>query len=181
MTASAGSHTSCAVTMTTQSEATRFFREGQSYRSAEPPDLIAAERAFRAAIGQSPQWGEPYHCLGFVLQQQGRLPEAEDACARAVSLLKGDPRPLIALGNVQRLRGRYHVAIRSLEAGVALKPHYAEADARLMLAEALVGAKKLKEAADQWRIVAKMEPFYPSYEWPMEEAKRKLTEHNLEI
>lgn len=166
--------------MTTQGEATRLFKEGQAHQFAEPPDYSAAEKAYRAAIDLSPQWGEPHHCLGFVLQQQGRLPEAEDACKRAVCLLKDDPRPLIALGEVQRRRGRYHVAISSLEAGLALKPHYAEADARLMLAEALVGAKRLKDAAAQWRVVVKMEPFYPSYEWPMEEAKRKLTEHGLE-
>jgi Flp pilus assembly protein TadD len=122
--------------MASASDASQLLREGQSHSFAEPPDYAAAEKAYRAATNLSPEWGEPYHWLGFVLQRQGNLEEATDAYQRAIHLLASDPRPINALGGLQRLRGQYDEAIKSLERGLALRPHYAEADARLMLAEA---------------------------------------------
>jgi Flp pilus assembly protein TadD len=162
-------------------DAAQFLRDGQSHQFAEPPDFVAAERAYRAATCVSPEWGEPYHWLGFVLTRLGNLEEAADAYRRAIHLLAGDPRPLIALGGLQRLRGQYEEAIRSLETGLALRPHYAEADARLMLAEAFECADNIQQAVAQWRVVAQMDPSYPSDEKPMEEARRKLAEHGLKV
>ena len=103
-------------------DAAQFLRDGQSHQFAEPPDFAAAERAYRAATYVSPEWGEPYHWLGFVLTRLGNLEGAADAYRRAIHLLAGDPRPLIALGGLQRLRGQYEEAIRSLETGLALGP-----------------------------------------------------------
>jgi Flp pilus assembly protein TadD len=162
-------------------DASQLLREGQSNQFAKPPDYTAAERAYRAAINISPDWGEPYHWLGFVLVRLGNLDEAEDAYRRAIHLLGGDARPLIALGDLQRIRGRYQEAIKSLEAGLALRPHYAEADARLMLAEAFECADNVAQAVAQWRIVAQMEPSYPSDGKPMKAAKRKLAQRGLKV
>ena len=167
--------------MTSASDASQLLREGQSYFFAEPPDYAAAEKAYRAATSVSPEWGEPFHWIGSVLESQGNLQEAADAYRRAINLLTGDPRPLIALGHLQSLRGKYEEAIELLHTGIALKPHYAEADARLMLAEAFERAGNVEQAVAQWRVVAQMEPFYPSHEKPMAEAKRKLDEHGRKV
>jgi tetratricopeptide (TPR) repeat protein len=167
--------------MASETNASQLLREGQSYQFAEPPDYAAAEKAYRAATSASPAWGEPYHWLGFVLARQGHLQDAADAYLRAIHLLADDPRPLIALGDLQRRQGQFKEAIRSLQEGLALRPHYAEADARLMLAEAFECAGDLEQAVAQWRIVAQMESSYPSKEKPMEEAKRQLSKHGLEV
>ena len=73
--------------------------------------------------------------------------------------------------------GHYAEAIRLLESGIAMEPHYAEADARLFLADALERSGAIKKAIAQWQVVMHMEPSYPSRHLPMEEAKRKLNEH----
>jgi tetratricopeptide (TPR) repeat protein len=164
--------------MASPSDASQLLREGQSHQFADPPNYPAAEEAYRAAIRAAPACGEPYHCLGFVLEKQGFVDEAIEAYQRAIRLLAGDPRPLIALGALQRSRGQYSEAINSLEAGLALNPHYAEADARLILAEAFERSGKIKEAIAQWRVVAQMRPFYPSHEKPMKEAELKLAEYS---
>jgi tetratricopeptide (TPR) repeat protein len=165
--------------MASPSDASQFLREGQSCQFAEPPKYAAAEKAYRAAAHAAPEWGEPYHWLGMVLERQGHTQEAAQAYQRAIHLLGGDPRPLIALGDLQRRRGQHKEAIASLEAGLALKPHYAEADARLILADALESSGNVEQAVAQWRVVAQMQPSYPSGERPMEEARRKLAEHGV--
>jgi tetratricopeptide (TPR) repeat protein len=158
------------------------LQQGQSYQFADPPNNAAAENAYRAAARAAPNWGEPFHWLGFVLEKQGFPQEATEAYLKATQLLPGDPRPLIALGNLdnlERSRGQYSEAITFLEAGLALNPHYAEADVRLMLAEAFERSGSIEKAVAQWRVVAGMQPLYPSHEQPMEEAKRKLSEHSV--
>jgi tetratricopeptide (TPR) repeat protein len=152
----------------------QLLRRGQAHQFAERPDYAAAENAYREAIQASPDWGEPYHWLGSALEQQGKLQAAADAFARASHLLPGDPRPLIAQGHVRHLSGQYEEAIDLLQAGIALNPPYAEADARLMLADAFVCAGRQEQAVAEWRTVARMEPSYPSQDKPMEEARRKL-------
>jgi tetratricopeptide (TPR) repeat protein len=72
-----------------------------------------------------------------VLEKQGKTKEAVEAYQQAIKLLPGDPRPLIALGQLQSTCAQLEEAISLLEAGLAMKPHYAEADARLFLAEVL--------------------------------------------
>jgi tetratricopeptide (TPR) repeat protein len=166
--------------MASSSDLSQLLREGQSFQFAEPPDDAAAEKAYRAAVRIAPAWGEPYHWLGSVLERQGYAQEAAEAYQRAIHLLAGDPRPLIALGRLQGARGQSNEAIKSLEAGLALKPHYGEADARLFLADAFERSGNVEEAVAQWRAVAKMQPSYPSHERPMEEANRKLADHGAE-
>ena len=166
--------------MASSIDSSQLLLEGQSYQFAEPPDDAAAEKAYRAAVHIAPAWGEPYHWLGSVLERQGCAQEAAESYQRAIHLLAGDPRPLIALGRLQGAGGQYNEAIKSLEAGLALQPHYGEADARLFLADAFERLGNIKQAVAQWRVVAKMQPSYPSDKRPMEEAKRKLADHGAE-
>jgi tetratricopeptide (TPR) repeat protein len=77
---------------------------------------------------------------------------------------------------VERL-GRNKEAVQHYRDGLALNPHYCEADARVMLANALKKIGKLDEAVIEWEAVVKMEPMYPSYEKPMQDAKRELERH----
>lgn len=107
--------------MTFPNDASQLLRQGQSYQFADPPNHAAAENAYRAAACAAPNWGEPFHWLGFVLEKQGFPEEATEAYLKATQLLPGDPRPLIALGNLQRSRGQYSEAITFLEAGASVK------------------------------------------------------------
>lgn len=162
-------------------EARNLLKEAQDCYFRDPPDYAAAERCCRKAIEVAPNWGEPFHFLGGALKQQNRLAEACEASRTAVRLLPGDPRPLISLGHDLLLSGRYAEAVPFLEEGLKLKPHYAEEDARFMLAEAFEGLGQIDKAADLWRQIVKMESTYPSYDRPMEEARKKLAKHGLSI
>ncbi|MBS0380744.1 MAG: hypothetical protein JSS29_19865 [Proteobacteria bacterium] len=165
--------------MTARTDASDFLRKGQAHQFSEPADHHAAEIAYRASIRIAPHWGEPYHWLGFALESQGLLEEAADAYRRACELLTDDPRPLIALGRLRTALHQYVEAIKLLEIGLTLRPHYAEADARLFLADALDLAGKVERAAVQWRIVSQMKPSYPSRDKPMKAARQKLAAHGL--
>ena len=78
-----------------------------------------------------------------------------------------------------RLLGKYAEAVEFLVKGLELKPHYGEADARCMLAEVYEHLGQIDEAAALWRQILDMDSMYPSYDQPMEEAKKKLVEHRL--
>jgi tetratricopeptide (TPR) repeat protein len=100
------------------------------------------------------------------------------AARESVERDRADPRHWISLGVVLIMLRHWDEAIKSLRRGLSLKPAYAEADARLFLAEALEGAGKLTEARCEWHAVIKMEPSYPSYGEPMDDARRKLSERS---
>ena len=95
---------------------------------------------------------------------------------RATELDGADARCWISLGaSLIQLR-HWAQAVAALRRGVDLRPHYAEADARLMLADALIGAGQHVAARAQLELVASMQPFYPSYDRPIIEARRRLSE-----
>lgn len=71
---------------------------------------------------------------------------------------------------------RWSEAVKALQRGVDLKPHYGEADARLFLGEALLASGDRSRAREQFERVVRMEPSYPSHNRPMEAARRKLAE-----
>jgi Flp pilus assembly protein TadD len=111
---------------------------------------------------------------GWRLQEGGDLPSALACFRRAIDLDKSDSRFWISLGVcLLRLR-HWNQAVEALSHGVELEPHYAEADARMFLAEALTGAGDLARAREQLEAVASMEPSYPSYDEPMREARKLL-------
>jgi protein O-GlcNAc transferase len=160
-------------------EAQNLLKEGDRHYHGDPPDYAAAERCFRKATEIAPDSGHSFHSLGGALERQNKLVEACEAERTAIRLLPGDPRPLIALGWYLHLSGRSAEAVPFLEDGLRLKPHYTEADARYMLAEALEHLGQIDKAADLWRQILKMDSMYPSYDRPMEEAKKKLAKHGL--
>jgi tetratricopeptide (TPR) repeat protein len=97
--------------------------------------------------------------------------------ARLIMLDPADARHPISLGDVLDRAGRLEEAVKSFRAGLALKPHYSEADCRVMLASTLKRLGKIDEAISEWRTVAEMEPMYPSYDIPIMEAKQELEHH----
>ncbi|MBR1219262.1 tetratricopeptide repeat protein [Bradyrhizobium sp. U87765 SZCCT0131] len=111
---------------------------------------------------------------GCDLQAAGDRPAAITHYRTAIDLDATDPRFWIAFGQCLSELHHWDEAIRALTRGIALKPHYCEADARLMLAEALYGAGRLRDARTQWDIVSRMQPEYPSYDLPMQEARQRL-------
>jgi Flp pilus assembly protein TadD len=156
-----------------------LLREGHGFYFADPPDYVAAEDRFRRATELAPDWGEPFHFLSAALKQQGRWNEACAAEQVALRLLPEDPRPLISLGWNLRLLGRYAEAVSLIERGLELNPHYGAAEARLMLAETYEQLGRIDKAAAEWRKVISMDIMYPSYERPIQEAQKKLADHDL--
>jgi tetratricopeptide (TPR) repeat protein len=159
----------------------RLLKEGQELQFQNPPDYAAAERSYRKAMELAPDWGEPAHWLASVLHAQNKLEESCEVERRAIELLPSDPRPLVGLGWTLRVLGKYKEAVPFFEKGLELKPHYGEADARFMLAEVYEQLGQINDAATLWRQIIGMDSMYPSYDQPMEEAKKKLAEHGLTV
>jgi tetratricopeptide (TPR) repeat protein len=110
--------------------------------------------------------------------QAGNHIDALKPLNRAVEIDPTDPRYWIGLGVSHLNLYHWKEAIRALSRGIELKPHYAEADARMFLADAFVALGDIKSAEEQWRIVISMMSTYPSHEAPMEDAHRLLEKHS---
>jgi tetratricopeptide (TPR) repeat protein len=161
------------------SEAQAKLQEGQSSFFAEPQDLPRAILLFRETTDIAPTWAEGFLWLGAALLDDSRFLEAEESYLRAISLDATDSRPHLHLGGAYERQGRLEDAVRCYREGLALKPHYGNADAHIMLADVLKRLGRVDEAIREWQAVAQMEPMYPSYEWPIEEAKRELQSNGL--
>ena len=111
------------------------------------------------------------------LMQAQHYAEALTAYRRAVAAAQDDPRAQIGLGVCLMKLRHWDQAISALLRGIELRPAYAEADARLFLAESLLAAGQKRKALAQWKIVEGMTPTYPSHEKPMDEARRQLALH----
>jgi tetratricopeptide (TPR) repeat protein len=109
--------------------------------------------------------------------------EADGNHSKAAAIYKqlvadsSDARFHVAYGACLQHLGHWEQSAAQLECGLALKPHYAEADARLMLAESYFRSGKKSKAVEQWRLVGDMSPTYPSYEAPINAARALLNEH----
>ena len=160
-------------------EPLRLLKEGQEFHFQDPPDYAAAESSYRQAIDLATDWGEPVHWLACVLRDQNKLEEAAVADRKAILLLPSDPRPILTLGWILTSLEQYPEAAELLEKGLELKPHYGEADSRLVLAEVYDHLGQVDKAVALWRQIIGMDSMYPSYGQPMEEAKKKLAEHGL--
>jgi len=110
--------------------------------------------------------------------------EAASEYGKAVAIYKQlvqlaeDARYFIAYGVCLQSLGHWQESVKQLQRGIDLKPHYGEGDARLFLAESLIKVGQKKKAIEQWKLVAAMEPQYPSYEAVPNEAKKLLSEHD---
>ena len=108
------------------------------------------------------------------LEKSGDFAAALAEFRSAIVVAPTDPRCWVAFGRcLMRLR-HWSEAIDALSRGINLKPHYAEADARLFLAEALLNAGDTKRARFELEHIAAMEPSYPSYDLPIKEARERL-------
>ena len=136
-----------------------------------------AKDCFNKVTELAPNWIEGYHWLASALEKLDCPNDAVAAYRKAIHCDPKDPRPKIALGILLTNLGHMKEAIVELERGVELKPHYAEADARLFLADAYEKAKQIENAMAQWRIVENMDPCYPSYDKPMNDARQRLSKH----
>ncbi len=153
------------------------LREGQELFFAEPPNHRGAAELFEQVVALSPNWAEGHQWLGSAYEALGDEDRAARAWQTARKLDRNDSRCLISLGVLRTRQRRFKEAIQLLKQGIALKPHYGFADAKLFLAEALERANRMKQARQQWREVLELEPMYPSYGEPMKEARRKLRLH----
>lgn len=150
------------------------LQEGQKYYFAEPPDSARAVSCFREVMRLAPDWVEGIHWLASGLEQQGKFKEAEALYRRAIALEPDDSRFHISLAGCVECLGRLKAAVGHYRDGLTLNPHYCEADARVMLANVLKKLNQLDEAVIEWEAVVKMEPMYPSYDKPIQDAKREL-------
>jgi cytochrome c-type biogenesis protein CcmH/NrfG len=156
------------------------LQRGQAFFFADPPNHDLAAECFRRVTDDAPKWAEGYVWLGHALTELGQADAATQAYERAVELDASDDRPVISLGVLLLRGGKPKDAIPWLERGVAMRPHYTEADTRMLLAEALEATGQLREAIVQWKTVVGMEPGYPSGDEPMRNARQKLKEHGVE-
>jgi tetratricopeptide (TPR) repeat protein len=156
-----------------------LLQRGQTLFFATPPDSDGAIEAFRLVTELAPNWAEGFYWLGSTLKQRGKLEDAVKMFRKAAQLASNDSRPLISLGVCFVTMGSLAEAITSFRAGLQLKPHYGEADARLMLANALEQNGKIQDAITEWRKVVGLKGFYPSGDAPMIDAKAKLPERGV--
>lgn len=155
-----------------------LLHEGHELFFAEPPDFRGAAVAFEKVVSQRPDWAEGHYWLGTTYESLSREEEAEREWLIAIELDSSDSRPIISLGILRLGQKRFEEAIALLERGIALKPHYGFADAKLFLADALEGAGNIERAKNEWREVLELEPMYPSYDEPINEARQKLLMHD---
>jgi tetratricopeptide (TPR) repeat protein len=96
-------------------------------------ELREAERYYRDAIASSPQHGTAYIYLGAMLARAGRLEEAEGLHREATECSTGEVHEAyLNLALVQRGRGDYFGALKSLRQALALDPTYEEAQNALI-------------------------------------------------
>src|SRR5262245_24808771 len=110
------------------SNAQQKLKEGQEFFYAEPPDLSRAVSIFREVTRLAPDWAEGFFWLASAQLQKSGVAEAESAFRRAIELDPADSRPHLWLGIGFERAGRLDDAVRCLRAGLALHPHYGEAD-----------------------------------------------------
>lgn len=106
--------------------------------------------------------GRRFIWLGISLLDDLLLNESEQVLRQAIALDPKDSPPHLWLAQAHERQGNLKASVSCYRAGLALKPHYGEADARLGLASVLKNLGHLDEAITEWRTIASMEPMYPS-------------------
>lgn len=107
-------------------------------------DLDAAEHLAEGLLKRDPEQAGACHALGLVRQRQGRLPDARDLFARAVSGAPGNTVYLSNLATILAELGQTDAAIARFREVIALRPDYPTAHANLALA--YVKAKRHEDA-----------------------------------
>ncbi len=160
------------------SEARAILNEGQEAFFDEPSDFVAATRCFERVIEMAPDWIEGHHWLAGCLERRGLHGKAVQSYRRAIECDPADARARIGFGRLLSELGHHKRAIAELKRGLALKPHYGEADARLFLAEAYQKIGNRRAAQRELTRVAALPGEYPSYDEPrkLARARSKLGE-----
>jgi predicted TPR repeat methyltransferase len=117
--------------------------------------------AFNQAARLAPRYSRPHHGAGVVLALHGDFDEAANAMRRALELDPDYPEADCGLGAILLRKGQTNEAIACYEKALAARPAYHEARADLALA--YEKASRLKDAAEQYAILAQAtsnEAFY---------------------
>jgi tetratricopeptide (TPR) repeat protein len=104
---------------------------------------------------------------------EGDFASASTCFSKLIALHKDDRFHSAFAYCLQRL-GHWDQSIIQFLAALELKPHYCESDTRLGLADSYLKLGKLPKAIEQWRIVSRMTPTYPSYDETINAAKSLL-------
>ncbi len=126
------------------------LKEGQQFFFSKPPDLRQATTSFGEVTRLAPKWAEGFFWLASVLLQQSQFSDAESMFRRAITLDPTDSRLHLSLGTALERAGLLDEAVTSFQDGLALRPHYGEADSRMMLAEVLKKLGRMEEAIAEW-------------------------------
>lgn len=146
---------------------------GLIYFHSSKRDLLSALAEFEAVTRLAGDWSEGYLWQANTLQDLGRNGEAESAYREAARLTPDDSRIHISFAACLVKQSKFKDAIASFRHGIALKPAYGEISARMMLADALRENGQIKEAIEQWKIVATMDAVW-SYEQEEPELAKKF-------
>lgn len=149
---------------------------GQIHLSSRKPNLSEALKEFETVTRLAPDWGEGHLCCGNALDEMGRGSEAESFYKEAARLMPADARPHTSLAICLVKLGRFSDAITFFRRGIALKPHYGEISARMMLADALLQNGQTTEAISEWEIVSNMKAVWDYEEGEPERAKKLMTQ-----
>jgi tetratricopeptide (TPR) repeat protein len=150
---------------------------GQSFFFQRRPNLAEAVRGFRRVVDLRPDWGEGHYWLGTVQEKKGQLREAVASFERAIGVAPDDTRPRIMIGVCLTRLKDYTAAVTHLREGIALKPHYGEASAHLLLADALRRNGQVDAAREEWRLILQMPEEYPDHGNPHKEARQLLKKY----
>jgi predicted O-linked N-acetylglucosamine transferase (SPINDLY family) len=104
-----------------------------------------AERCYRQVLDSEGQHPAALVNLGFVLREQGRIPEAREVLQRAVRVADKDADSHYLLGSVLQATGPIDAEILHLQKAIALRPDFEPA--RHQLTGALFRAGRFAEAA----------------------------------
>jgi len=138
--------------------------QGQTGRLAEAVDSYARMTAM------NPRYMRGHYLRGLLLQQLGRLEEAEAEQVRAAELAPEAAAVFRALAEVRARRKDFAGAADAYARMIALQPDNAEAHAGLGYMLALTG--RPDEAARQWAEALRMDPGFPGLQERLDKLRR---------
>ena len=165
--------------MKTSDDVEKHMLLGHKYFFDQPRDVEAAMQEFLRVTELAPNWSEGLGWLSASLEELGQTDEAIAVIRKAINIAPKDSRYLTSLGKMLVKKGEHLEAVEVLTNALSSKPNYGEADIRMLLAEALIALSMNKKAYQECKAVLKLEPSYPSYEGPLQEAKRMIAKYRL--
>lgn len=121
-------------------------------------ELGPAEQCYKQLLRQQPQHAVAMGFLGLVAQQRKDLPRAEMLLARAVEMDGSQAANWCSYGAILMAMNRAGEALRALRTALGLNPGMV--NARVMLADALMGVGKWEEAIEAYQTALKQKPDY---------------------